>query len=304
VLSTPNGKALEAALPGLDFRVAVDVYINETTRFADLILPPASSLSQPNYDLLFNAFAVRRVARWSAPLREMHSHERADWQILDGLGRTYATASGRDYTAMPPPHVILEGGLKRGNSGLDFPTLRDAEHGIDLGPLRPCLLERLQTASGMIECAPPLFVQDLQRLRESLHDATANGALQLIGRRDIRSNNSWMHNAPRLVKGKPRHHLWMHPEDLAARGLADGARVRMRSRVGSIDVDVQAHDAVMRGVACLPHGFGHARHGVQLDRARNVTGESYNDLSDPLALDAPSGNAALNGLEVWVEAIA
>ena len=112
-----------------------------------------------------------------------------------------------------------------------------------------------------------------------------------------------MHNAPRLIKGETRHHLWMHPGDLAARGLTDGARVRMRSRVGTIDVDVQAHDAVMRGVVCLPHGFGHARRGVQLDRASALSGESYNDLSDPLSLDAPSGNAALNGLQVWVETI-
>lgn len=304
VLSTPNGKALEAALPKLDFQVAIDVYVNETTRFADLILPPASSLSQPHYDLLFNAFAVRRVARWSAPLREMEAHERADWQIIDGLARSYAAAAGRDYASMPPPHLLVAGGLKRGNSGLDFSTLRDAEHGIDLGPLHPCLLERLQTASGKIECAPPLFLDDLQRLRKSLTASRTHDALQLIGRRDIRSNNSWMHNAPRLVKGKARHHLWMHPDDLAARGLADGSRVTLRSRVGSIDIDVQANDAMMRGVVCLPHGFGHARSGVRLERARGLGGESYNDLSDPLALDAPSGNAALNGVEVWVEAIA
>ncbi|GMV28636.1 MAG: molybdopterin-binding oxidoreductase [Rhodanobacteraceae bacterium] len=304
VLSTPHGKALEAALPGLDFQVAIDIYVNETTRSADLILPPASSLSQPHYDLFFNALAVRRVARWSAPLRDMEEHERADWRLIDGLARTYAAASGRDYAPMPPPNVIVAGGLKRGNSGLDFSTVRDAAHGIDLGPLRPCLLDRLQTASRAIECAPALFLDDLQRLRESLHRAHAHDALQLIGRRDIRSNNSWMHNAARLVKGKARHHLWMHPDDLAARGLADGTRVRLRSRVGSIDVEVQAHDGMMRGVVCLPHGFGHARDGVRLERARRVTGESYNDLSDPLALDAPSGNAALNGLEVWVEAAA
>jgi anaerobic selenocysteine-containing dehydrogenase len=234
----------------------------------------------------------------------MEAHERADWQIIDGLARAYAAASGRDYASPPPPHLLVAGGLKRGNSGVDFSTLRDAEHGIDLGPLRPCLLDRLQTASGKIECAPPLFLDDLQRLRRSLDTAPASRALQLIGRRDIRSNNSWMHNAPRLVKGKPRHHLWMHPDDLGARGLADGARVTLRSRVGSIAVDVQANDAMMRGVVCLPHGFGHARDGVRLERARSVSGESYNDLSDPLALDAPSGNAALNGVEVWVEAIA
>ena len=304
VLSTPNGKALESALPNLEFRVAVDVYVNETTRFADLILPPASPLSQPHYDMLFNAFAVRRVARWSPPMRALAAHERADWQVLDGLARAYAQAAGREHAPAPAPEMLIAGGLKRGNSGLDFAMLQAAEHGIDLGPLRPCLLDRLQTASGAIECAPALFMEDLARLQASLHDVRDGKALQLIGRRDMRSNNSWMHNAPRLVKGKPRHQLWMHPSDLSSRGLADGARVQLRSRTGRIEVDVQSHDAMMPGVVCLPHGFGHRRDGVRLERARALDGESYNDLSDPLALDVPSGNAALNGVEVWVEASA
>jgi anaerobic selenocysteine-containing dehydrogenase len=147
-------------------------------------------------------------------------------------------------------------------------------------------------------------MDDLARLHASLHQPHDGSALQLIGRRDVRSNNSWMHNAPRLVKGKPRHQLWMHPDDLSSRGLADGTRVQLRSRTGRIDVDVQAHDAMMPGVVCLPHGFGHRREGVRLERARALEGESYNDLSDPLALDVPSGNAALNGVEVWVEASA
>src|SRR5205085_1331444 len=145
-----------------------------------------------------------------------------------------------------------------------FATLASAPHGIDLGPLRPNLLQRLETASGCIECAPPLLLADLERLAASLTDVPAREALQLIGRRELRSNNSWMHNAPRLVKGRARHQLWMHPDDLAARSIVDGARVRVRSAAGEITIEAQAHEGMMPGVACLPHGYGHDRDGVRL----------------------------------------
>ena len=177
-------------------------------------------------------------------------------------------------------------------------ALDAAAHGIDLGPLRPSLLARLETASGCIEAAPPELLALLDDLQREPADA---GGLRLFGRRDARSNNSWMHNAPRLVKGKPRHQLLMHPDDLAARGLVDGARVRIRSRVGEVRTEVAACPDLMPGSACLPHGFGHQREGVLLARARELAGESYNDLSDPLALDGGCGNAAFNGLEVEVE---
>jgi anaerobic selenocysteine-containing dehydrogenase len=147
------------------------------------------------------------------------------------------------------------------------------------------------------------MLEELARLRAQIAEAAPAGSLALIGRREIRSNNSWMHNAPRLIKGKQRHHLLMHPDDLSTRGIEDGARVRVRSRTGSIETDVRASDAIMRGVACLPHGFGHARDGVRIARAQGVAGESYNDLSDAGLLDVPSGNAALSGVPVWVEAI-
>jgi len=132
--------------------------------------------------------------------------------------------------------------------------------------------------------------------------AAATGDLLLIGRRHVRSNNSWMHNAPRLVKGKPRHALQMHPADLAARGLNDGAMVRVVSRVGAIEVAVESTDDMRRGVVCLPHGFGHGMADTRLARANAVVGPSYNDLTDAQFLDGPSGNAALNGLPVKVEA--
>lgn len=301
VLSTPDGSALDRAFSSLDFMLAIDIYVNETTRHADLILPPASPLSQPHYDLIFNAFAVRRIAKWSKPLRAQQAHERADWEILNGLGLALAQASGKSFVPTPPPEALVAGGLKRGGSGLDFATLAAAEHGIDLGPLEPSLLRRLETSDGLIDCAPALFLDDLPRLHAHMAAEVSSDALVLIGRRDVRSNNSWMHNAPRLVKGKPRHALLMNPADMSARGLADGARVRVSSRSGRIETEVIASDALGPGVASLPHGFGHAREGVRLARAREVPGASYNDLSDAEALDVPSGNAALNALPIRVE---
>lgn len=300
VLSTPNGRELDAALATLDFYVAIDIYINETTRHAHLILPPASPLTQHHYDLIFNALAVRRVARLNMPIAERGEHERADWEIANGLAAAYARAAGKEWRDMPPPRTLIAAGLKRGNSGLSIDDLERAVHGVDLGPLQPSLLRRLETASGCIECAPPLLCAELQRLKEHV-SVPADGALSLIGRRDIRSNNSWMHNAARLVKGKTRHHLLMHPDDLRTRGIADGARVRVRSRIGSIETEARGSDAIMPGVACLPHGFGHGRAGLRMARAQAVVGESYNDLSDAALLDVPSGNAALNGVPVWVE---
>jgi anaerobic selenocysteine-containing dehydrogenase len=299
VLSTPDGRALERALPTLDFMLSIDLYINETTRHADLVLPPASPLTQHHYDLIFNAFAVRRVARLNQPLRSRGEHERADWEIVNGLGAALAQASGKPWTPLPEPRVAIAAGLARGTSGLTMPDLEAAEHGIDLGPLRPSLLSRLETADGCIHAGPPELLALLEALRAAPADG---GGLRLFGRRDARSNNSWMHNAARLVKGKPRHQLLMHPIDLARRGLRDGQRVRIGSRVGSIETEVQACDDLMPGSACLPHGFGHGRPGVQLSLAGALAGESYNDLSDPRALDAGCGNAALNGLEIEVEA--
>ena len=301
VLSTPDGRTLDSALERLEFMVSIDFYINETTRHADLILPPASPLTQYHYDLIFNAFAVRRVARLNVPVRERAAHERADWEIANGLGSAFAAASGKPWQPLPAPRTMIAAGLARGGSGLSIDDLEAAPHGIDLGPLRPSLLSRLETASGMIEAAPPALLTELQRLARQIVAGPAPVELKLIGRRDVRSNNSWMHNAPRLVKGKLRHQLMMHPDDLAQRSIQDGARVRIRSRVGEIETEVVASDEMMRGVVCLPHGFGHDRRGTRQTRAQLVRGASYNDLSDPMSLDAACGNAALNGLPVQVE---
>jgi len=302
VLSTPDGRSMDRALESLDFMVSIDIYVNETTRHADLVLPPTSFLSQHHYDVIFNAFAVRQVAKWNQPVLPQPDDERADWQIVNGLGAAYGAASGKSWRDLPAPEIMIEAGLRRGGK-IEPELVRAAEHGLDLGPLQPSLLQRLETESGKIECAPQLMIDDLARLGTDA-GALAAGALYLIGRRDVRSNNSWMHNAPRLIKGKARHQLLMHPADLLERGISDGARVRIRAEVGSIETEVQADDGMRPGVVCLPHGFGHDRAHVGWSRAAALPGASYNDLSDPNQLDVPSGNAALNGTPVWVESLA
>lgn len=302
VLSVPNGRAMDQAFAGLDFMLSIDIYLNETTRHAHLILPPASPLTQYHYDVYFNAFAVRRVAKLSIPLSERPEDQRGDWEILDALGASYAEAAGKPWQGQPAPRELLEHWLKAGRSGIDIAALEAAPHGLDLGPLQPSLLRRLQTEDGCIQCAPLPMLEALAELVRSPAEAKA-GTLRLIGRRHVRSNNSWMHNAPRLVKGKPRHQLLVHEQDLSACGVANAGRVRLRSAAGAIEVDVVASDEVAPGTVCLPHGFGHQREGLHLARASRVEGASYNDLSDPAALDGPSGNAALNGIEVWLEPV-
>jgi len=178
--------------------------------------------------------------------------------------------------------------------------LDEHPHGLDLGPLRANLGARLATASKAVEAAPQAVLDDLRRL--SQQTPPGPGELLLIGRRHVRSNNSWMHNFHRLVKGKPRHQLLMHPQDLLQRQLEDGQRVRIRSRTGSLEVEVQACEDMMPGVVSLPHGFGHGRQGVHMQIAQAQPGVSANDLTDECLRDAVSGNAALNGVPVQVEA--
>ncbi|MCY1396260.1 Formate dehydrogenase H [compost metagenome] len=306
VLSTPNGRQLEQALEGLEFMLSVDFYINETTRYADLILPPTAPLEHDHYDTSFNLLAVRNVTRFNEAVLPKPEGMLDDWEIFVGLARAYAALVGVELKPTMPPQRIIDMGLRFGPYGeaserkLDLARLREHPHGLDLGPLRPNLAQRLKTPGCAVCAAPQLFLADLRRFAGSA--APAAEQLLLIGRRHVRSNNSWMHNYHRLVKGKPRHQLLMHPQDLERRGLADGQRVRVSSRVGSVEVQVAASDEVMPGVVSLPHGWGHARPGVQLSIAREQGGASVNDLTDERYLDSVSGNAALNGVPVEVEA--
>lgn len=306
VLSTPNGRQLEQALDGLEFMVSVDLYINETTRHADLILPPTAPLEHDHYDTTFNVFAVRNVTRFNQPVLAKPEGALHDWEIFVGLAKAFAAKNGTELKPTMPPAQMIDMGLRGGPYGdqsehkLSLAVLNEAPHGIDLGPLRPNLAARLKTESKAIEAAPQLLVADLARF--AAEPQPAADELVLIGRRHVRSNNSWMHNYQRLVKGKPRHQLLMHPDDMAGRGLADGQRVRVQSRVGMIEVEAVASDEMMPGVVSLPHGWGHARPGVQMGIASAQPGVSANDLTDERQLDAVSGNAALNGVPVRVEA--
>jgi len=292
VLSTPDGAGLEDALASLEFMVSIDIYLNETTRFADLILPPASSLHHDHYDVLFNAFAVRNVARFNAAIWPRPEDERYDWEIFNELCACLATRLGRDYKPMPGTARAIEQRL----TGVTWEELIDAPHGIDFGPLVPSLYARLETDDGKIHCAPEPILADVERFLAQ-HPPSP---FVLIGRRDLRSNNSWMHNSQRLIKGKRRDQLMMHADDLAMLGLRDGQTVEVRSAAGSVRIPVEATDAVMRGVVCLPHGFGHHRPGTRLGVAEDHPGVSYNDLTDASAVDAVSGNAALNGVPVEI----
>lgn len=306
VLSTPNGRQLEQALDGLDFMLSVDFYINETTRYADLILPPTAPLEHDHYDTTFNVFAVRNVTRFNEAVLAKPDGALHDWEIFVGLAKAFASRNNLELKPTMAPQQMIDMGLRFGAYGdgsahkLSLATLREHPHGLDLGPLQPNLAARLKTPSKAVQAAPELLLADLARFAG--HELPSEHELLLIGRRHVRSNNSWMHNYHRLVKGKPRHQLLMNPADLASRGLSDGQRVQVRSRVGSIEVEVAASDEVMAGVVSLPHGWGHARPGVQMDIARAQPGASANDLTDERELDVLSGNAVLNGVPVEVVA--
>ncbi|WP_245715084.1 molybdopterin-dependent oxidoreductase [Nocardioides szechwanensis] len=312
VLSTPDGRSLARAFEGLDFMVAVDIYLNETTRHADVILPPTSALERDQYDLVFHNLAVRNTSRYTPAVFAKDDDQRHDWQIFGALASrlqkrldTFAPLRARVIARArmtASPAVVLTGLLATGRK-VSMRRLRANPAGVDLGPLRPTMPERLQTKDKRIDLAPALVVGDFDRLRTSLASGSSAGAdeLLLIGRRHKQDCNSWMHNTPRLTRGKPRHHLLMHPDDLAARGLTDGARVTVTSRVGSVEVEATGVDDMMPGVVSLPHGYGHQVAGTRLAHAQGVPGVSINDLTDPERLDV-SGNAALNGVPVTVSA--
>ncbi|WP_219064184.1 molybdopterin oxidoreductase family protein [Pseudomonas sp. UMAB-08] len=307
VLSTPNGRKLEQALDGLEFMLSIDLYINETTRYADLILPSTSALENDHYDTTFNMFAVRNVTRFNRAILEKPQGALHDWEIFVGLAQAFAAKAGRELKPTIPPARMIDLGLRAGLYGdatehkLSLETLRDHPHGLDLGALKPNLQPRLKTANQRIQAAPAVILADLARF-SAMQAPQQAGELLLIGRRHVRSNNSWMHNYHRLVKGKPRHQLLMHPDDLSSRGLTDGQWVRVSSRVGVVEVHVLGSVEMMPGVVSLPHGWGHARPGVHMSIASEQPGVSANDLTDEHQLDALSGNAVLNGVPVHVAA--
>jgi anaerobic selenocysteine-containing dehydrogenase len=337
VLSTPNGRELDRALAGLEFMASIDFYINETTRHAHIILPPSSPLERAHYDLAFHLLAVRNTTKFSPALFEPDAETRHDWEIFlelqtrlehQGLPGLVKRKIVRRFFG---PERILDLGLRFGPYGafskwqgrsareitrrmrvphLTLRKLKEAAHGIDLGPLRSCLPGRLCTSDERIELAPSVLVQDVERVKAKFLNAAplhSNGDLLLIGRRQLRSNNSWMHNSQRLVKGQPgksRCTILMHPTDAVQRDLRTGQEVTVRSRVGSLVVPVEISEEMMPGVVSIPHGWGHDRLGVQLEVAQQRAGASINDVTDNLAIDAVCGTAAFNGTWVCVDATA
>lgn len=324
VLSTPNGRVLDRALASLEFMVSIDFYINETTSHAHIILPPTNSLERGHYDLALHLLAVRNTTKFSQPLFKPDDDTRHDWEILAEL-QTRMSTNGAFGSLLRGvrnkftkqffgPERILDlglrfgpygAGLKPSAKGLTLRKLKQAPHGIDLGPLTSCLPGRLRTADKCIELAPEIFVKDLERVRVKLLDAAAadsNGHLLLIGRRQLRSNNSWLHNSERMVKGKLRCTILMHPNDAADRDLISGQNVTVQSRVGEIVLPVEVSEEMMPGVVSIPHGWGHDRSGNRLEVAQQHAGASINDLTDNQAIDALCGTAAFNGTPVTVVA--
>ncbi|HEY1057772.1 MAG TPA: molybdopterin oxidoreductase family protein [Limnobacter sp.] len=312
VLSTPNGRQLDQALASLDFMVSIDLYINETTRHADLILPTTSPLEHDHYDLIFNIFGVRNQAKYSEATLPKPTGALDDWELMDRLASCFAAKSGKPSRPSMPPQMILDMGLQMGPYGmnsehkLSFAALKANPHGIDLGPLKPSFPDRLQTPHKHIDAAPEPVMQAARSYVDALAhqgqggETVLQGTHRLIGRRHIRSNNSWMHNSERLVKGRDRCTAMLHPDDAKQLGVGTDGAVRIVSRVGEIRLPVEITDTVMRGVVSVPHGWGHDRPGVRQSIAQAHAGESCNDLTDERWLDELSGNAALNGLPVTV----
>ena len=304
VSSTPDGRRLAEAISTLDFVAAVDLYVNETTRLADVILPPTGALERDHYDLVFHTLAVRDTARFTPALFDKPVGTMHDWEIY----REIVLRTQRLLTSRRPrrariaqaarlrvsPTRTIDLLLRTSKPRLSVRRLRRGP--VDLGPLQPCLPERLQTKDRRVHAAPQQVLDDLVRLDAA---PVAAEGLVLVGRRHQRDNNSWMHNTPRLTKGRPRHQLYMHPADLADRAIADGSVVRVASAVGAVEVEVQASQDMMPGVVSLPHGYGHRQPGVRMRRAVELPGASMNDLTDPAVLDA-SGNAVLSGVPVTV----
>jgi anaerobic selenocysteine-containing dehydrogenase len=326
LVSVPGAGRLAEAFEDLELRVAIDFYVNETTRLADVILPPPSPLERVAYDVALYQLAIRNVARWSPAALERPAGQPAEWEILltlakglfgmaaaplaladDEVARLVAErelpaeARAEALAAASKrrgPERLVDLLLRAGPHGLTLDRLAAAEHGLDLGPLEPRLPEILRTPDRTIDLAAEAIVADLPRLEAALQRPSAE--LVMINRRHLRSNNSWMHNLVSLIKGPERCTLLVHPADAARLGLRDGERARVTSRVGELVAPVEISDQIMSGVVSLPHGFGHDRPGARLTVAQAHPGANVNLLSDAATRDVPSGNAALNAVPVTV----
>jgi anaerobic selenocysteine-containing dehydrogenase len=299
VISAPNGNKLNSALEQLDYMVAIDIYVNETTRHADIILPPTTGLETDHYDLIFNSFAVRNTAKYSPELFAAESDRQHDWQIFKNLARQIKPGSSlKDKISnwwQTPPR-LLNLGLKTGpygkSHGLNLKKLRANPHGIDFGPLKPMMPQKLYTTDKTINLAPEILVAGMNEVKRRFTEHENNGQLKLISRRHLRSNNSWMQGIQRLNGGTNRCTLQMNPQDAQSMGLMNDAPVNVNSATGSVEVILEVTDEMMPGVVSLPHGWSD---GHQEANINNITDESK--------IDELSGNAAFSGIEVSVHAV-
>lgn len=326
VLSTPNGRRLDSAFASLDFMVSVDLYINETTRHADVILPPAWALADEYVDAFFPQFTVRNTASWSGPVIDPDPDERTDWQILLGITERLgggpngikpldaalrlARKFGYKWTPMKTIDLIMRSG-EHGDKflpwkdGLSIAKLKSMPHGVDLGPLQPGVARRVRHRGGKIRIASPLILNGIDLLVDQMADraaevirSKADGELLLIGRRELRSNNSWMHNIPKLVSGKPRCVLFVHPCDADSIGVVDGGNAILESRIHSAEIPVHVTDEMTPGIVSLPHGWGHQASAAWQKTAGKNPGVSFNDWSDESEVEPLVGQSILNGVPV------
>ncbi|MGO9714210.1 MAG: molybdopterin-dependent oxidoreductase [Polyangiaceae bacterium] len=320
VLSIPGGARLADALARLDAVVSIDPYVNETTRHAHVILPPASPLETSHFDLLFNAVSVRNTVSYSEPVLPRSDDALDDYEILTGLAKRLAGRRAGDGATGRTIERALEKLLPStddalallfrlgpygdhfvpGRQGLTLAKVREAPHGIDLGPLVPMGRERVRTPDGRVDLAPEVLLADVSRVETWLAERR-NGGLLLIGRRHLRSNNSWMHNLRSLVKGPDRSALLVHPDDAARHGLVEGATCRVKSRAGEVRARVAITRDIMPGVVSLPHGYGHAAAADTLHVAGPLPGANINVLTDETWVEPILGNSILTGIPVSVE---
>ena len=320
ILSAPNGRRLSAAFEKLDFMVSIDIYRNETTRHADIILPGVFAFERNHMDVIFGGLSVQNYIQWSPKIFEPGEEQREEWKIFDdicramelelvphGLRELLDAAPGEDKTITPERmvDVLIRSGaygdqFGANPEGLTLDKVKAAAHGIDLGPLTPDGRERkVKLPDSRIRVAHEVLVADVARLRKSLQETEGNG-LRLIGRREIRTNNSWMHNAPSLMKGSRSCDLLVHPDDAGRLGLSDGGEADIASRVAKLRVRVRVTDSVMPGVVSLPHGWGHDRDGIDMKIASANPGVNINDLVDEKVAEPLASASIMNGVPVEV----
>lgn len=312
VISTPDGQKMDKALASLDFMVAIDFYINESSRHADIILPPTSSLERPHYNLAFHTLAVQNTSKYSETLFEPDNNQRSDRQIYvelwsrmqkGGLGNKFKTWMTKRVINKKGEEGIIDEGLRKGPyADLNLQKVVDSKHGIDLGALEPCMPERLFTADQQIHLLPEVIKKDMTRVSEYLksHVKDEEYPLQLIGRRDPRTNNSWMHNSYRMVKGKNRCVALVNTQDAQAHALEEGDQIMVSSNTGNISLPVKVTEDIKQGIISIPHGWGHVYDDMQLSIAKQHAGVNINDLMDTTQIDALSGNAVLSGVAVKI----